>query len=480
MKIGLRHTVGWDIALKVRSNKLSHKLFIQIALVVAIVYSVSFLINTFFLPKYFLYEKKSALAEIATKMTEIDSADQLINEIEEIENQYRVTIVYTENHSNEDALNWTLREHFSKKGIALSKFWITSENLEKLNEGAIVNKLYNQEKLKSNVLVTFLMKDDTIFAVAESIADSHDTIQIVNQFNTFISIGALFLTIIVAGLFARRMIRPLEQLKDTAEDISKLHFQKVDIKTGDEFQDLAESINRMSDNLEKSQTELETKNNNLRLFIANISHELKTPLALIKAYSMGIKDGLDDGTYLDVIDKQTDQMSYLVNELLKLSRLQTEQYTYTSFDFLQLFKETIEKYELTMQQQHIHITTHIDESIHPIIYADKDKMAMVLNNLFTNSMKYTTNSQIDITISQQVGSIFFSIKNGIENVKEEHLKQLWEPFYVVEQSRNKLLSGTGLGLSIVKTILDKHHFPFGVRKLTQDEIEFYFFIDQND
>ncbi|NTU21209.1 HAMP domain-containing histidine kinase [Brevibacillus sp. HB1.2] len=458
--------------MKIRINKMGRRLFVQIAIVVAVVYVLSFLINTFFLPKYFLYEKKNTLSAITSQIKEF-TADALQKEIERLENEYRVTIVYASYTGNNDDLNEALHALFAQKRLPLSKFWVTEETVASLQDGEYVNKLYMQEKLKSNVLVRFMMKERVVFAISESVAYSSDTIRIVNQFNTYIFLGALLLTVVVGGMFAKRMIDPLAQLKDTAEEISNLRFQKADIRTGDEIEELAQSINRMSDKLQRAHEELEARNRNLRTFISDISHELKTPLALIKAYTAGIKDGLDDGTFLTVIEKQTDGIAELVNKLLELSRYQTDQYSFTALSLHAVLEQTLEKYQLLIQQEAIELTIQKESDADDCVWADRDKLEMVLGNLLGNAVTYTTNGRIDISIRQTGDTVVFSIKNGVGRIDAAQLKQIWEPFYVIEQSRSKQLSGTGLGLSIVKAVLDKHQAHYDVQ-IEGEEIVFAF------
>ncbi|MCR8658661.1 sensor histidine kinase [Paenibacillus endoradicis] len=453
-------------------NKLNKKLILRFSLMFLIVVILSIVINTFFLPRYLLYEKKNELAALTTQLETMDT-QHLIHNIKPLENEHGVTIVHTILINNIDLLNDTIIDELRKKGITLSKFWITAESVEKLNENKMVRKIYNQQKLKSSFLVTFMKKDNMIFVIGESISHSTETVAIVNKFNLYIFAGELLLLIILSVLFARQIVQPLAKIQKAAEDISKLSFTKVHIQTGDEIESLAESINGMSDKLEQAHLELESKNENLRTFIANISHELKTPLSLIKAYTSGIQDGMDDGTYLDVIQKQTDDIAKLVNELLELSKLQVDVYQKSEFDFAALLHETLQKYDLAILQQDIALSVHDSSITNSAVIADQQKIEMVLNNFISNAMKYTTNGQIEITLENNDDHLVFTIRNSIT---DDHLLQwdsIWEPFFVMESSRNKQLSGTGLGLSIVRTILQKHNSPYGFH-IQNGEISFHF------
>ncbi|MCR8645986.1 HAMP domain-containing histidine kinase [Paenibacillus sp. N1-5-1-14] len=455
-------------------NKIGKKLIVRILLALCIVFVLSFVVNTFFLPKYFLYEKKNSLAQLTTQLEQMDTTN-LVFQAEKLEKRHGVTIVMTELWGSNEQINYVLKEQLNRKAITLSKFWVTDENLAQVRDGRLVKKIFSQDKLKSSFLVTFMKKDHYIIAVGESISHSADTIQIVNKFNLYIAIGAVVMMVVLSWLFTQQIVKPLAKLKQTAEDISNLKFNKVQIETGDEIEALARSVNKMSDKLELAQHALEERNENLRTFIADISHELKTPLSLIKAYGAGIRDGLDDGTYVNVIEEQADNMSILVDKLLELSRIQTEQYVMQAFDFGELLDKTLSKYQLALQQQGLEITVDRTDLKAPQVWACKPKIEMVLNNFITNAIKYTNDSHIRILVKNEADHLLFTIRNGIkpQNGDSKQWENIWEPFYVMEGSRNKKLSGTGLGLSIVRSILDKHQSRYGVN-VEDDQIQFYF------
>ncbi|WP_240463646.1 sensor histidine kinase [Paenibacillus apiarius] len=453
-------------------NKLSRKLFVRFSLIVGLVLMLTYLANTFLLPKYYLHQKKANLAELTTMLDNLEG-NELQADIERLEQSYGVTIVHIPLMPDINDLNENVKLALGRKGITLSKFWITEENVAKLEQQETVHKIYSQTKLKSSFLVTFMNKENELYVIGESVAHSDETLQIVNRFALFISAGALLVTLLLSAWSARRILRPLAELKETAEDIAELSFRKADIQTGDEIEALAASVNAMSDKLEQAHREQHTRNENLRGFISDISHELKTPLALIKAYAAGMKDGLDDGSYADVIDRQADDMTRLVERLLQLSRLQAETYEMASFDFMELLAETAGKYRAAIVQQGLTIDVDNGGIRHACVMADRGKMEIVLNNLITNAIKYAAGPDIHIAVRLRDARFTFSIQNSTGEWSEAELERIWEPFSVAERSRSKQLSGTGLGLSLIRTIMQKHDAPYGVR-VSDGVIEFYF------
>lgn len=210
----------------------------RITIVLCIVFVLSFAIYTFFLPKYFLYEKKNKLAGLTSQMQNM-AYSQLVKQSELMESEYQVTIVSVLLSDTTEGMNGQLKERLDRKGITLSKFWLTEESIATLREGGRVNKIYNQSRLKSSYLVNFLPVDGYVFAIGESISHFTDTIQIVNRFNTYIWLGALLLLIVLSVLYTTRIVKPLAKLHETAEAISNLSFAKVEIRTGDEIESLA-------------------------------------------------------------------------------------------------------------------------------------------------------------------------------------------------------------------------------------------------
>ncbi|WP_243522491.1 cell wall metabolism sensor histidine kinase WalK [Bacillus pseudomycoides] len=457
-------------------NKLGKKLFLSISLTIILIFTISLLFMNYFLPKYNIYKTREKLNAI-TNQIQSSPVEQLTDTINQIENENNVTIVYTPIKNTEDEINESLRSELIKKKVTLNRLWITKAEIMKVNESRTINKLYDQEKLKASFFASYISKNEMLILVGVSIAHSNELIEILNTFNIYIFGFAIILVIVLVWILSKTITTPLKELSDVAEDISHLDFKKTNVKTNDEIGDLANSINIMSDKLYEAHQDLTNKNEHLKRFMGDITHELKTPIALVQAYSMGIKDGLDDGTYLDTIIKQTDHISNLIEELLRFSKLERDFLQKEEVQIGPLIKSIIDKHEIEFHTKSIHL--QIDcRARDASIYADLDKMKMVFNNLISNAIKYTTNQKIKIVLEERNDRVYFSIQNGIDPEVSTDIEKIWEPFYVLEASRNKEISGTGLGLAIVKSILERHGFQYGV-SIIKEEIQFYMYMEKS-
>ncbi|EUJ45009.1 sensor histidine kinase [Paenilisteria rocourtiae] len=454
-------------------SKLGRKLTWRISAVVIGVFALSMLVNQFFLPKYYHYEMKQ---KVTQAMKEVDRWDklQIESDLGILEAKYDVTIVSERMSNNVDDLNEMLRLDLAQKRIALNRFWITGETLEELKKGAIITKLYDQGKQKSSFLVSMNEKDGLLIMAGVSIAYYDETAKVINEFNLMLMLFGSILVVALTGFLSRKITKPLEELKIVANQISKLEFEKVTVETKDELEDLATSINVMSDDLKKAHHALLRRNKDLKYFMADLTHELKTPLALIKAYSMGIQDGLDDGTYMATIVKQTNHISAIIEELLRFSKMEVDPLRLEKIQVRKLFDELLTNYQETTGMD-IRIKSEISPEVS--ILADKAKLEMVFNNLITNAVKYATTKQIKIEWAERDNKVYFAIKNETTIVSQETLGHIWKPFYVREASRNKNYSGTGLGLAIVQTVMEQHEFKYGAM-IDEGWITFYLIFDR--
>ncbi|MCC0627499.1 MULTISPECIES: HAMP domain-containing sensor histidine kinase [unclassified Clostridioides] len=456
-------------------TKLNKKLSISISIVVVVVYIMSITINSMFIHRYYLHEKRNVLDNTADEIKHKD-INKLKSDIDSIEEKNNTAIVYIElnknykDKGNIDKINQDLLSEFWKKGLSLNKFWIEGNSLKDIDNKSI-NKIYNQGKTKYSLLVKFMKKDNYLFAISIPIEHSEETIGIVNKFNIIMGIFSVIIITILTFILSNRVIKPIEKLKLLSKDISELNFRTEDIKTNDEIEELAYSINIMSVKLEKAHNELNKRNENLKSFISDASHEMKTPIALIKAYAIGMKDGLDDGTYIDTIIEQAENMTNIINVLLYWTKYEKREVNLCRVDLKERLYKSLKNYELLIDRGGISVKCSIDDK-ELIMSSDEDSIDMVFNNLISNAIKYTSNNEIEISLFKENDRIILSIKNGIDYDIEDDIENIWKPFYVLDKSRSKELSGTGLGLTIVRTILEENNFRYRV-EICDGIIEFY-------
>ncbi|WP_194191276.1 sensor histidine kinase [Clostridium chrysemydis] len=451
--------------IKIKINK---KISLVVSLVIICVLGFSTLINTIFVSKYYIYEKSKIINKVYENISKL-TLKETIDDIKFLEDKYGVKIAYTKYTKNIDNVNENIKDQFFNKGIKLNKFWITEDTLLKSKEDK-VNKIYYQNESKYKVFASIFLKEDYIFVIGVPMEFVNETLGIVNKFNIILLIVSIVIITILIYFFSKRLVKPLENLKDLAKDISNLNFRKEEIKTGDEIEELSIAINTMSENLESANKKINDKNEMLKGVISGISHEFKTPLSLIKIYGRGIKDGLDDGTYLDTIEEEADDLNNLVNELLVWAKTETKELELKSLNLEEILLETLNKYSVLIKESNIEIYKDI-ETLN--IIGDKALINLLLSNLVSNSIKYTDNNKIEIKIDKD--KKVFKIRNG-NREKVSNTDDLIKPFYVINKSRNKELSGTGLGLTIVNNICKAHEFKLEINS-KDNYIEFNIYFD---
>lgn len=448
--------------------KISRKLTLSISATIIIISLLTIVLNIFFIDRYYIYEKNKVLENIASYLeNSIITKDM----IEKVEKENEVVIAYSSLSDDIDKINEEIIFSFEKNKIKLNKFWITEETIATLDEVG-VSKLYDQGVSKYKVLTRFLKIDNTLYAIGMPLPYMYEAIKIINKFNILISILSILTIVLLVIILSRKIVKPLENLKELSKDIAILNFKKIDIKTNDEIEDLAISINKMSESLEKAHSEISSQNKRLKQLLSDISHELKTPLALIKVYNQGMEDGLDDGTYMDIINEQIERMNILIEKLLFWAKLDDNKLNKSKFSLVNMVEMTIDKYKLLLKQNNISFKYTLQDEENFEVYADKEMVQIVLDNLMTNAIKYTNNKEIEIILKKQNAKVELVIVNGVKSEYIKNIDELWTPFYVAEKSRNKNLSGTGLGLSIVKSILQKHKMNFEF-EIIDDKILFH-------
>ncbi|MEI5993104.1 sensor histidine kinase [Candidatus Enterococcus mansonii] len=453
--------------MKKKTRKISTTLTVTFSLIIIGSFIIMFVFNSLIIPYYYFSKMDHKITSVMSELKEQPiSTQQLI----ELENTNQVTIITKPLDGMPlDDFNEALNVELNRKKVALNRFWVTQETLDQLQTNAQpIQRNFDQGKQKSSFLVEMQIIDNTFYLVGVSTVNFSETASLINTFN-FISLSVtLLLIIVLIYISIRKITDPLVNLKKVAEEITALSFITTTDIPANEIGELAQSINKMSFALASYQKNLLAKNEQLKQFTADLTHELKTPIALIKAYGSGIEDGLDDGTYLDVILQQTQRLNDIVDQMLDYAKLEQRQLiNKVPMQLSDAWQQTVVELTPAMEKDEVILLEADTDTPLSLIDADPILIKRVFENLLTNSLKYTTDKEIQVSWRETNEFVEFSISNKTSLAPDVDLSKLWEAFYVYEKSRNKNLSGTGLGLSIVQSIMDDHGFTIEARLVHQ-------------
>lgn len=312
-------------------------------------------------------------------------------------------------------------------------------------------------------------------------------------------LGLVIAIILFVDIMLGRFIsRPLGEINGAARQMAKLDFSAhCDISTDDEFGELSTNLNTMFSKLKDSIEKLEDANKQLEKDVArehflltqrkelvdSLSHEMKTPLSVIRAYVEGLKDETNDPTkqkYIDTIQSATEHMNSVITSFLDLSALEAgaTQLSDERFDFVELVETVAGRLLIDTPNPHFNFTYELPE--HEIfIYADKARIEQVLNNLILNARKYVvTRGKIHISVISQDRNLQFSIYNQGKQIPSSDSHRVWDKFYRGEEVSESSIKGSGLGLAIVAQILKAYNSNYSITNLNDGVVfVFHFPID---
>lgn len=327
-----------------------------------------------------------------------------------------------------------------------------------------------------------------------------ESVSISNQFLAYAGIMAVILGSIIVFIVSRSFTKPILELSEIATKMSNLNFDvKYNSKREDEIGTLGESMNVLSEKLENTISELKSANNELQKdierkiqidemrteFLSNVSHELKTPIALIQGYAEGLKENITDDEesrefYCDVIVDEANKMNKMVRKLLSLNQIESgkDPVSFERFDIISLIQSVLNASEILFQQKDI---TVIFDHYEPIyVWADEYMIEEVVTNYVSNAINHVDGERkIKVTLTKNNDILRVAVANTGEQIPEEDLNKVWIKFYKVDKARTREYGGSGIGLSIVKAIMESHNRQYGVRNL-KDGVEFWFELDINN
>ncbi len=335
-------------------------------------------------------------------------------------------------------------------------------------------------KYKSKTLVYGVKLDNSNYAFLNtSLEPTKDIISLIKKQLIVITLFTLIFSYILAYFISNHISKPIKEISKEAKKIATGNYNNIEEESNiEEIVELENTLNYVKDELSKTD-ELR------RDLMANVSHDLKTPLTMIKAYAeMSIdlhsNDKEKQRQDIDTIIQETDRLTILVNDILDLSKMQSNMDTLEKedFDIIKLTEDILKRYQLYQETDNYQfIFYHNKEEI--IVYADKKKIEQVIYNLINNAINYTgEDNTVEIKIEEKKDTVLVEIKDTGKGIQEEDIPYIWDRYYKNKKKHKRNLIGTGLGLNIVKTILETHQFKYGVKTKKEQGTTFFFEIEE--
>lgn len=487
--------------MQLRKMKLSVQLMITMVLVVMGTILLCCFLNNAFLVKYYMYHKEKELLSGFETMG-LASEQGVIGE-----DEFDVTFEKLCNNGNMDIIvidsAWTLVRSSTANMRELQLqlydivFGMDGRELEtvKRSENYVIAKQVD-DRLESEYLILWgNLKDGSYVYMKTALESIRESASITNAFFIRIGLGVCVLSMFVIVLFAKNISKPIRQLSDISKRMAELDFEakyQVRNQGSYEIEELGNHMNELSRALEQAISELKTANNELqqdiqrkeaidemrREFLSNVSHELKTPLALIQGYAEGLKEGISEDSesrdfYCDVIVDETDKMNKMVKNLLTLNQLEfgNDIVEMTRFDITELVRGVLQAATLMLSQSGIRVEFEEEQPV--FVWGDEFKIEEVITNYVSNAIHYAAGEKwIKIHFTERGQYLRIHVFNSGNSIPEEDIDKIWTKFYKVDKARTREYGGNGIGLSIVKAIMDSHHQAYGVKN-HEDGVEFW-------
>ena len=475
-------------------------------------------INNTFLERYYLENKQKTMLSVYTIINKASNEGSIGTEAFDIEFQKicsrnNINLILLDagtrtiktSLNNYEILSRQLVDYlFMKDEYDSEKMLMQEEDYEMLI------KLDEKTQLEY-VDMWGVLDNGNLFLFRSSLEGIREGVELANRFLAYVGTGAAVLSALIILLVSRKITEPIMELTRISERMRHLDFDaKYEGNSKTEIAFLGQNINELSETLETTISELKSANNELQRdiekknkidemrkeFLSNVSHELKTPIALIQGYAEGLKEGINDDEesrnfYCEVIMDEASKMNDMVKKLLSLNQLEFGNNTVTMerFDIVALIKNYLQSVEILCRQKKIKLQMEDHASIH--VWADEFMVEEVFNNYFSNAMNhvkliagnkkvidikyncYFKNTSKENKNKESVKIVRVSVFNTGDPIPEESLPHIWEKFYKVDKARTREYGGSGVGLSIVKAIMDSMNQQYGVINYTNG-VEFWF------
>lgn len=481
------------------------KLFLMLSLIILLIILFLILVNNFVFGEFYLYSKTQSLKSVYEVINDYYNSGANIDidsELEKIaiKNNFDILI------RNDQNINV-----FTSNKDFFSTLGQMNEMTSSINAGQIIeqDEKYNIKKMKdiktgiSYELLSSQLDNGYLLYIRIPLTSIEESVKISNNFLYLMAGFTILISAVIVSFVTRKFADPILELNNIAKKMANLDFShKYRITDADdEINNLGKSINVMSDKLERTIKQLRRTNIELekdieekskidemrKSFISDVSHELKTPIALIQGYSEGLLENVNTDEesrkfYAEVILDETNKMDKLVKQLLELMTIEygKREFDDKKFNVVELEQQVIIKSQVMLQEKEAKMELVSPEEINVI--ADDFYIEQVISNYVTNALKHVkeVNGENYIKIYNEVNveknKVRIKVFNTGDNIKEEDLSRIWNRFFKADESRNRDDGGTGIGLSFVKAIMNNYKNEYGVVN-KENGVEFYFDLD---
>lgn len=490
---------------KTKGTQLKHSLTLQItAIILGLVAGTVLLcwfLNVTFLEVYYTYNKQNLLLESFSTIDEKSEQGDLESPefdvgFEKIcaNGNISILVISADGSVIRASVNDTkaLRRQFMDVLFANSAD-TSSEILEETSRYVLEKQV--DTRLNSEYLILWgTLSDGNLILMRTALESIRESVWISNRFLACIGTAAVILSAIISIFVSKKIAGPILQLTDISRRMTKLDFNaKYKSKGENEIDQLGEHMNQMSETLERTISELKSANNELQIdiekktqidemrkeFLSNVSHELKTPLALIQGYAEGLQECINDDEesrnfYCEVIMDEADKMNRMVKKLLTLNQLEfgNDVVSMERFDVTELIHGVVQSASILLKQKEINLTFSTDMPMY--VWADEFKVEEVITNYLSNAINHAEfEKNIDIKYTYMGDCVRISVFNTGNPIPAEDIDNIWIKFYKVDKARTREYGGSGIGLSIVKAIMDSFHRDCGVMNHANG-VEFWF------
>ena len=480
------------------------KLFATLSLVILLIIIFLILVNNFVFGQFYLYSKTKALKSVYKTVNNYYSNSQEENietELEKIaiQNNFDILIKNDQNVN----IYTSNKDFFSTLGQMnemTNRFNTNIGQIIEENSKFTIKKMKDSKTGISYILLSSTIDNGYLLYIRIPINSIQESVKISNNFLYLMAGFTILIAAVIVSYVTRKFTDPILELNDIAKKMSNLDFSHKYRITGadDEINNLGKSINVMSEKLEKTIKQLRSTNTELekdieekskidemrKSFISDVSHELKTPIALIQGYSEGLLENVNTDEesrkfYAEVILDETNKMDKLVKQLLDLMKLEygKREFNDKKFNIVELEKEVVRKSQVMLEEKQIKVKLETPEEINVI--ADDFYIEQVVSNYLTNAIKHIKEIdkekyiKIENKVNIEENKVCIKVFNTGEKIPEEDLDRVWKRFYKVDESRNRNDGGSGIGLSFVKAIMQNYQKSYGVVN-KENGVEFYF------